>query len=227
MSLPSDNRKDVEILMGENINATSVWYVIDDHQPHHHQNVRISMSSASTFKESLEFLETKLKMRSAYLYDCTIYTVEDRIYSYSNRTDVAITSVRVEGLLPGIRSEWLCSGGTAQKITTRLENIVVVRGGPTVYVSGIESQSRNGSDALERLERILLHPELSSDMSLVTNCVFYVNSYENMKDLFQQFYNTFNLKYFPPPSRTEFTLDGKASFELLVKCVAATVDFFS
>ena len=208
-----NNPKHIQHFTSKLINSTNVWYPVDTN----HKAVRISMTSASSFDESLDFLETKLKQSSAYLYDCTVYHVDDHI---SNRTDIAITSVRVEGLLPDVQSEWICSGGTIQKIVTHLDDAVVVRGGPVVYVSGLESQSRNGSDAFEKLEEALLR-DSSSDMSLVTNCVFYVNTYDIVKDLFQGFYNTFNVKYFPPPSRTEFTLDGNASFSVLAKCVAA------
>ena len=216
-----NNPKRVRQFRSKTIELTTIWYPTDAN----HTSVRISMSSATSFDDSIEFLENKLKTNSAFLYDCTVYYVSD--YPIPNLTDIAITSVRVEGLLPNIHSEWICSGGTTQKIVSHVESVVVVKGGPVVYVSGLESQSPNGSEAFEKLEKILSSDSSSSNMSLVTNCIFYVNTYDIMKDLFQGFYNTFNVKYFPPPSRTEFTLNGTATtFNVLVKCVAAAAAFY-
>lgn len=110
--------------------------------------------------------------------------------------------------------------------------LYAVREANLLHVSSIGAAHQNGTDGFETLERIL---ELAgSRMDLVLNCHFYCRSTPVVQQLFDGFYQKFNVEAFPPPSRTEFVAIGAGVYgedagaqcggtpcEVQLQCVAA------
>ena len=90
-----------------------------------------------------------------------------------------------------------------------------------VFVEATPARLRNATDAFAGIERAL--KGAGSSMKLAANCVFWVRQLSRMGDLFEGFYQTFNVDAYPPPSRTEFvgTPFSCESCAVLAKCVGA------
>merc|ERR1712060_593176 len=78
----------------------------------------------------------------------------------------------------------------------------------------------NGTDALANLERIL--QKAGTDLSNVVTCLFFLPNNTKVFDLFGGFYEAFNVKNPPPPSRGELqSVLEEPTLEVAAKCVAA------
>ena len=71
-----------------------------------------------------------------------------------------------------------------------------------VMASALEARHANATDAMDTLAAVLA--AAGSRMRLVLNCQFFVPSLAGIKPLFAGFFDRFNVKAYPPPSRTEF-----------------------
>lgn len=81
-------------------------------------------------------------------------------------------------------------------------------------------QAANGTDSYSVLHELLT--EAGTDMRLAVNCIYFVDNNDHMNEVFSGFYNTFNLEFAPPPTRTEYIGRGEcADCKVVTKCIVA------
>eukprot|EP00656_Telonema_subtile_P034459 TRINITY_DN38536_c0_g2_i1.p1 TRINITY_DN38536_c0_g2~~TRINITY_DN38536_c0_g2_i1.p1 ORF type:complete len:287 (-),score=84.87 TRINITY_DN38536_c0_g2_i1:233-1093(-) len=112
-----------------------------------------------------------------------------------------------------------CTGSAGPMRQAGSETVQAVAANGFVYVSGIAGRMSNGTDSFAVLESTL--EAAGSSMARVVNCVFYVRAESSMRTLFGGFYDVFNKRFPPPPSRTEFIAESEcADCAVLTKCIA-------
>eukprot|EP00658_Telonema_sp_P-2_P070552 TRINITY_DN60019_c0_g1_i1.p1 TRINITY_DN60019_c0_g1~~TRINITY_DN60019_c0_g1_i1.p1 ORF type:complete len:228 (-),score=59.85 TRINITY_DN60019_c0_g1_i1:287-898(-) len=166
-----------------------------------------------------------LRSRSAQLVDCTVW-LQDMAMADSVRqwlrahspTMPSVTIVRA-GVSGTMSAQCAASTHPITPIHAPAESAYAVRANGLVWVSGISGLLANGTDTLHVLKRTLAN--VGVPMRSVVNCIFYVKHQSIISELFEGFYQVFNLEHPPPPSRTEFQATSECTeCQVLTKCIA-------
>lgn len=87
------------------------------------------------------------------------------------------------------------------------------------YTSMQKGLMKNGTDALDSLAQAL--SRVGIGLADVVSCNFFLRDQANVLDLFRGFYEMFNKKFPPPPTRVEWQVGNWGIAQVIVRCVAA------